>query len=361
MTIDDSSSPTPPPSDTPEPALVPSLPAEDAAMLASSAASLLDLAIAAWLDAAYRRGQSARTVEAYQETITRFRAVLASMHLDLDADPRAVALMAQRWAWQRWRGAGTKPVAPATAAMRLNILSSFYAFAIKRGLGGILVNPIDQLDRPRVQAYAKARALPPETVQQALHAVRRAADRGDLLALRDLAYLRLALTTGRRLAELAGLRRRDLTITPLGSTTTITVAWRAKGGKLLYDLLAPDVAADLRAWLETWYGCALETLPDDAPIWGPPHAPGTPLTAQACGDIVRRHLHTHPHATRHTFAHAMRRVGARDSEIQLRLGHSSLATTGRYLAGLDSAVNPYADALATLFRPLPTTPTEERQ
>lgn len=359
MTIDDSSSPTPPPSDTPEPALVPSLPAEDAAMLASSAASSLDLAIAAWLDAAYRRGQSTRTVEAYQETITRFRAALASMHLDLDADPRAVALMAQRWAWQRWRGASTKPVAPATAAMRLNILSSFYAFAIKRGLGGILVNPIDQLDRPRVQAYAKARALPPETVQQALHAVRRAADRGDLLALRDLAYLRLALTTGRRLAELAGLRRRDLTITPLGSTTTITVAWRAKGGKLLYDLLAPDVAADLRAWLETWYGCALETLPDDAPIWA--RRDGRALTAQACGDIVRRHLHTHPHATRHTFAHAMRRVGARDSEIQLRLGHSSLATTGRYLAGLDSAVNPYADALATLFRPLPTTPTEERQ
>lgn len=36
-------------------------------------------------------------------------------------------------------------------------------------------------------------------------------------------------------------------------------------------------------------------------------------------------------------------------EIQARLGHSSLATTGRFLAALRRAENPHADAVASLF------------
>jgi len=45
----------------------------------------------------------------------------------------------------------------------------------------------------------------------------------------------------------------------------------------------------------------------------------------------------------------MEDAGAKVSEIQARLGHESLATTGRYLAALKQADNKHADALATLF------------
>jgi len=45
----------------------------------------------------------------------------------------------------------------------------------------------------------------------------------------------------------------------------------------------------------------------------------------------------------------MERSGAPVSEIQARLGHESLATTGRYLAALKRAENPYADELSRLF------------
>ena len=40
------------------------------------------------------------------------------------------------------------------------------------------------------------------------------------------------------------------------------------------------------------------------------------------------------HALRHTFAKAMEDSGAKVSKIQARLGHSILATMGRYLAAL---------------------------
>lgn len=309
------------------------------ALQPSQPASVIEQAITVWLDAVERRSGSVRSVQAYRSAITAFRSTLASVGLDLDADSRAVALVAQRWAWAGQRG----DVAPATAAHRLNVVSSFYAFCQRRGLAGIAHNPIAQLDRPRVQAYAKARALDPATAKARLAPARALAAQGDVQALRDVAFCRVALTTGRRLGELAGLRWRDLTVTADG----ITVQWRTKGGKLMRDALAPDVARDLLRYLAAVYGNTLGTLAGDAPIWV--RRDGRALTAQACGDIIRRWLHINPHATRHTYAHAMRRAGAADSVIQQRLGHSSLATTGRYLASLESAYNPYGDALAAMF------------
>jgi len=53
--------------------------------------------------------------------------------------------------------------------------------------------------------------------------------------------------------------------------------------------------------------------------------------------------------TRHKAAHSMEKVGLTVSEIKARLGHRSLATTGRYLAGLRRAENRKADELAALY------------
>ncbi|KAB8333770.1 site-specific integrase [Scytonema tolypothrichoides VB-61278] len=64
------------------------------------------------------------------------------------------------------------------------------------------------------------------------------------------------------------------------------------------------------------------------------------LTALA--EPVARRLSTHPRALRHSFAYGMRKAGTKDSEVQPRLGHASLSTTGYYLAQLDHAANPFA-------------------
>ena len=64
----------------------------------------IELAIGAWLDAKSKRSGSRKTARAYQDTITDFRAVLRSARLDLDGDPRAVALTAQAFAGSRKSG-----------------------------------------------------------------------------------------------------------------------------------------------------------------------------------------------------------------------------------------------------------------
>jgi integrase len=311
--------------------------------------------VAAWLDAKGGRSGSERTRATYAATLADARAALQPLGLDLDSDPRAVALVLQAWAG-RSKVEG-RQLRPATVAQRLAIVSSFYAFALRRGLvEGLTSNPAELVERPQVESYAEAQALDGARVRRVLGELRRDA-KGDGLAAesaaRDLALLRIALTTGRRVAELAALRWRDLELT--GNATGITLHFhRAKGGKVMRDALAPAVAADLLAWLHRHYGAELGRLPPDAPLWPTLRAnqrssAGAAMTADGIRQMVERRLQTHPHALRHSFAHGMRRAGAKDSEVQARLGHSNLATTGRYLAQLDRADNPHAEALADLF------------
>src|ERR1051326_8038562 len=68
------------------------------------------------------------------------------------------------------------------------------------------------------------------------------------------------------------------------------------------------------------------------PVWmalGTVHK-GHALTPQAIADMRLAHLGTRKvHTTRHTFAHSMEALGAKVSDIQARLGHSSLASSGK--------------------------------
>ncbi len=147
------------------------------------------------------------------------------------------------------------------------IVSSFYAFALRRKLLRLPENPMELVERPKVERYVEAQALDTATVRATL-ATLKAEAVGDGLAggqaARDLALLRVALTTGRRVAELAALRGRDLAITD--ERVTITVQ-RAKGGKVMRDTLARDVAADLLRWLRRHHGAELGSLAADAAIW----------------------------------------------------------------------------------------------
>lgn len=314
----------------------------------------LALAIAAWLDSKHGRSGSTRTRDAYAVTLADFRAALGQVGLDLDADTAVVALAAQAWAKASKRG---RAVRPTTVAHRLAVVSSFYTFVLRRRLLPLAENPMELVERPQVESYAAAQALDPTTVRATLITLKAEAadDRlvGDLAA-RDLALLRVALTTGRRVAELAALRWRDLTTD--GARVTLTVQ-RAKGGKLMRDTLASDVAADLLQWLHRRHGPELGRLAPDTPLWpvlkgggvAGRGRVGAPLTAQGIAEVVARRLGTHPHALRHSFAQAMERAGATVSAIQARLGHSNLATTGRYLTQLSRAENAHAEVLARLF------------
>jgi integrase len=298
------------------------------------------LAIAAWLDAKAKRTGSAKTATAYVTTLTAFRTALRDQGLDLDGDPALVALVAQGWA-------GHGAPAPATFNQKLAILSSFYSYAIKRDLlqGS---NPISRVERRPVQGYAGAIPLPYLEVRARLAAI----DRTALVGKRDYALLVLGLQTGRRLSELAGVRYGDMTL----SGERLTVVWRrCKGGKTMSDTLPSAVSRAVGEYLHALYGDALlkEAVPPDAPVWvslARNMSRGKALGIQSIADICAKRLGTSKvHALRHTFARAMEDAGAKVSEIQARLGHDSLATTGRYLAALHRADNPHAERLVTLF------------
>jgi len=296
----------------------------------------IDMAIAAWLDAKRGRSGSIHTAKIYQTTLADFRRQLQRAGLDLDSAPRTIALAAQGWA-------GQGEIAPATHNRRLAVLSSFYTFARKRGhlLGE---NPIGLVDRRQVQSYAGIEALNPADVRPRLAAI----DRSTLAGLRDYALLNVALVTGRRVAEIAGLRWSHLHF----DAERIRLHFpRAKGGKVMGDTLPAGVSRALTRYLVEVYG-SLGNLQGDIPIWVAlsRNQPGRPaLSTRSLETICHERLGIHFHGLRHTFARTMEDAGAKVSDIQGRLGHASLATTGRYLAALRSSENPHAEQVAELL------------
>lgn len=298
---------------------------------------LLDVAIAAWLDAKAHRSNSRKTERAYRDTLTVFRAALQSAGLDLDADPRAVSLAAQGWA-------GRDEPQPTTYNQRLAVLSSFYQFARKRGMLHS-DNPIALVERRRVDSYGAAAPLDPDVIKDRLSQIRH----DTLAGQRDYALLAIFLQTGRRLAEVIGLRWRDV---QLQGDRVMLQFRHAKGGKVMADRLPPALSHALMEWLSSFYGATLGSLPPDAPIWISlsRNSRGRALSVRSVATICTARLGVSKvHALRHTFARTMEDAGAKVSEIQARLGHTSMATTGRYLAALNRAENSHADELARRF------------
>jgi integrase len=131
----------------------------------------------------------------------------------------------------------------------------------------------------------------------------------------------------------------------------VTITWpRAKGGQVLRDALALPVGRTLLDWVTAFYG---DSPDHNAAVWvslAHDGSYGKALGTRSIANICVKHVGTSKvHSLRHTFAHAMEEAGAKVSEIQSRLGHSNLATTGRYLASLRSADNQHSEALASMF------------
>lgn len=340
--------------------------------------------VRAWLHA--KASRSDETHRAYEQSIDDFRRFLLPLDLDA-ADPRqvrariaassreyeaaqsssgdgsphhaattspaeliaegsedaaaAIALAAQTWAA---RGAP----APTTHNRRLAVISSFYSYCLRQGLlrGP---HPLQRVERRRVQDYAHARALDRAELASHLAAIPRDTPQGQ----RDYALLLLALHTGRRAAELAALRCGHLHV----SSRTIVIHWpHLKGGKTLDDALplqgahrAPGTA--LRQWLRMCYGSGPYLA--EAPVWPSGSRNGSrggAISARSIANLCEKWLGmSQVHALRHTFAKTMEEAGATSSEIQARLGHTSLAVTGRYLARLSHSENRHLGSLSSLY------------
>lgn len=308
----------------------------DSAIIRQASGDPVELAVVAWLDAKTHRSGSQKTLQAYRAVVRDFRSWLREQGLDLDAPSEALTLLAQAWIGQR-------QLRPASRNQRLAILSSFYTFARKQNLLQ-MENPIERIERAKVQAYAGALPLEPADIRTRLRQI----DRTDLAGMRDYALLAVALQTGRRLSELASLRCGDV---ERQGTYTVIHWRRTKGGKQMHDAVPHALGNAVHLWLDAFYGA--KARPTDAPIWVSLARNGTygaPLSIRSIANICEARLGVSTvHSLRHTFARTMEDAGAKVSEIQAKLGHESLDTTGRYLAALKRVDNPQADAIAEIL------------
>jgi integrase len=304
---------------------------------------------AAWIAATFARSHSQRSETVYSVTFHSFVQRLLRLGLRLDGDPAAVADVAQQWAHTPHHGSGNPPAA-STVAQRLAIISSFYRFAIRRGhFAG--PNPMDRLDRPKVERYANARALDFATVRKRFAAIDRSTPEG----LRDYALLTLAMHTGRRSAELAALEWGDVEVLDGGR---VLIRWkRLKGGKSATDELDPVAGAALIAWMNIAYGpfFARALVDPGKPLWlsfarDLQTGERRRLSPRSIAYICNKRMGTpRVHDLRHTFAAAMEEAGAKISEIQAYLGHASIATTGVYLQKIRPQGNPYSGKVSALL------------
>lgn len=303
----------------------------------------IDQLIAAWLHAKRGRTDSPRTERIYQDALLKFRQALESVHFDLDGPAQQIAFIAQGWAGLPWQR-GEK-VSNGTFNLRLAALSSFYRYAMRHDPEGFKSNPITLVERRNTQEYASAHALSQEEVQAALEKIDRSTPEG----LRDYALLCVALTTGRRVAELASLRWEHAKV--LSNGCILLHFERCKGNKQMDDLLSVPVSRALRDWLQSFYG-GLARLGPASPLWVSlsHHQKGHALTTRSLERICLARLGTSKaHTTRHTFARSMEDSGAKVSEITMRLAQSNPAVVGRYLARLRQEANPHAEQLADMF------------
>lgn len=279
--------------------------------------STWDQALYAFLVEKGNRSGSRRTVESYGRMLWPFFT---------DTTPERVT-PADVLAYAHGIGLSGRTPSPTTVGARIACLSSFFRFLIRMRL--VTANPCDALERPR-PVSAPARGYSAEEVRRILAVV------PDTVAgRRDRAILVTLLLTGRRRAEVLGLRAGDISI----EDETAFYAYRGKGGKRGRRELPRPAYEAIRATLGD-AGLGLAVMERTASLW----QAGAGQRGISSGTFYgrfRRYLMTAGlaptglHVLRHTAAKLRREAGESVEAVSAFLDHSSLAVTTVYLRRLE--------------------------
>ena len=232
-----------------------------------------------------------------------------------------------------------KPFSQSTVNLRLSAVSSFYAFAVGRGLRPD--NPVDGVKREAVTPYGRATWLSPEEGEDLafLAAIDPTTDQGR----RDYALVLIYLTGAFRVSEVANLAVGDLR--RLGRRLFVT--YRRKGGKVEEVELAHEAADAIDAYLAT-----RPNLTPLSPLFvagdqgrraaaaiGRYGTDDKPLTTRAIRYLVKTYARRafgndkgiRPHSLRHTAAQAAILEGATIGDVSRLLKHANLGITSIYM------------------------------
>src|SRR5260370_29337018 len=200
---------------------------------------------------------------------------------------------------------------------------------------------MERVKRQKLGKEDAAHHLASSTVKSGLARIDRSTPEG----LRDYALLSIALATGRRDSEIAGLRYKHLHRD--GNTCVVDFDY-CKGKKYFTNRLEANTTRALYAYLECVYPGQLLQLHGDAPVWVSfsDRNKGQAIGTRTLSNICEAYLGTSKfHAPRHTLAVAMHNKGAKITDISKALGHTDIKITSDYLEEHLSYENPLAAKL----------------
>jgi len=276
---------------------------------------------------ARQRHASPHTIAAYRDT---FRLLLGFVQRQTGKAPAKLGLEALDAPMigaflshlETARGNGVR-----TRNARLTAVHSFFHYAaLRHPEHAALIGRVLAIPEKRFATALVAYLTRPE-----IDAVLAGPDRATSTGRRDHALLLLAVQTGLRVSELAGLRCRDV---ELGAGAHVRCV--GKGRKERCTPLTRSTVAVLRSWLRERDG------PPASPLF--PGRSGQALTRGAIWRLVAKHAararaqspslaakHVSPHVLRHTAAMSLLQAGVDTSVIALWLGHEGLESTAIYL------------------------------
>ena len=215
------------------------------------------------------------------------------------------------------------PLAPATVARRLAVLSAYYEF-LRDNSDGNITNPVARVKRPEVNNEVP-RAVEDNTLATLV---------AGITDIRDRAIVLLFLYSGLRLSELCQLnkdtiasRKRkapDGTVSYLGTGEVM-----GKGRKRRRFLVGPAALHALGEYIKA------HRMKDNHPALFLSKRRKR-ISCRNVQDILNRWCkrlgvsHVHVHQLRHSFATRNVNAGMSATVLQELMGHSNLSTTQRY-------------------------------
>lgn len=292
----------------------------------------LDAAIDEFFLARAPRKHSAHTLAAYRRD---FDAIITALGEVTDRGPGQLGIADLEIPILRRAFAAIAHQSAATIARTWSTWNQLFTFLVAEGtLPG---NPMAAIDKPRVPK-SRPKAITGDDSVRRLLAVAAKGRSGarDPWPERDFAVVVTLLTCGLRLSELLDLTLRSID----GPAGERVIGVRGKGNKERTVPLEPEVERIIALYQESRARRFPGRIAADAPLFvandGQAMGRGAlqyliDMLYREAGIRTRVPSGALVHALRHTFATSLARNGASGTELQLLLGHESLATTQRYV------------------------------
>ena len=225
-------------------------------------------------------------------------------------------------------GLSGKQPSAITIGARIACISSFFRFLIRMDI--VQSNPCDKLQRPQVSP-STPRGLSGDQVHKLMEVVPNSA-----IGLRDKAIILTLVLTGRRRAEMIGMKASNLIL----DSDKADYTYRGKGGKQGHRELSQPVLNAIRAALAV-FGKEIATMPQDESLWPSNSHKGKGITSGTFYGNLQRYFRkagiapSGVHIFRHTAAKLRRDAGETVEDVSRFLDHSRLAATAIYLRRLE--------------------------